>query len=292
MAITLTAPRLAVKNILYATDFSGPARAALPYATSWARQFRSMLHLVHVVAPVTSLTPFEPFPIDTRGPAEQQMAEFLRTNILSSIVHEGHIEEGNLWIVLRNLLLEQRFDLVVVGTHGRNGLGKLALGSVAEEIIRSAACPVLAVGPSVPIDPTPGNKVRAILCAADLLPDSTAAMDYSFALARETGAHLTFLHAIPSANGGTSYPLAAKWEAKGKLEGLLREKSLSPAPSLVVDVGPAPEVIAGAARKENADLIVMGVRHTDHPWLSSHAAWVTIHQVLARAACPVLTVRA
>lgn len=291
MAIALTTPQLAVNNILYATDFSAPARAALPHAAAWARRFRSTLHVVHVVAPVTNLTPFEPFPIDTRGPAEQQMTQLLRSDMLTNIAHEGHVEEGNLWRVLRDILRAQSFDLVVVGTRERNGLRKLAVGSVAEEIIRSAPCPVLAVGPSVPVEPASGIKLRAILCAADLLPDSAGALDYSVALARETGAQLTFLHAIPSPDGGNKYPLAAKWEAKHKLEDLLREKSLSPAPSLLVDIGLAPGVIAAAARRENADLIVMGVKHTDHPWLSSHAAWVTIHQVLAQAACPVVTVR-
>ena len=68
---------------------------------------------------------------------------------LQGIEHEVVIGEGNIWEVVSKLINEKEIDLVVLGTRGRTGLGKAILGSVAEQILRQAPCPVLTVGPHV-----------------------------------------------------------------------------------------------------------------------------------------------
>lgn len=290
MAIVLTGPQPSIKNILYATDFSEQARAALPYAISIARQFHSALHLVHVVTPVTNVTPYGPSDFDTRGPAEEQMAKLLRSADLGDITHDANVEEGNLWTVLRELFSSKDFDLIVLGTHGRGGFQQLLLGSVAEQIIRSAPCPVLTIGPNVVA--VPAYRTRSILCALDLPPDPGRALVYSMALAEESGARLTLVHAVPDPDKGGGCTNAVKWDIQRHMADLLpTSHKLCPDPKVAVDFGPVPQVIAWIAQKENADLIVMGVKHTGHPWLSSHLGSVTVHQVLLRASCPVLTIR-
>jgi len=293
VATAETMTQLSLKNILYATDFSESSQAALPHAVAIARRFESTVHVVHVVTPVTMVLPFEPFPTDYRSPAEKQMASLLDSDLLKDVSRNGLVVEGNLWNELQKLFQEQKFDLIVLGTHGRGGVEKLALGSVAEEIIRSAPCPVLTVGPHVPADVTPEFKPQEVLCATDLLTDSTKAVPYSIALAREGGTHLTLVHAIHAPDQeDIAYPDTMRADVKTQLEMLFPSgEDLSSTPDFVVEFGPTAEVILRAAEKERVDLIVMGVKHTDHPWFTSHVAWVTIHQVLAQAHCPVLTVR-
>ncbi len=291
MTTTLTRLRLSLEDILYATDFSDSARAALPYAVSLAQHFGSTLHLVDVVTPLTNVIPFEPFPVDTRGTAEEQMRKLLRSDALRHVVHDARLEEGNLWNVLHELILGGDFDLIVVGTHGRSGVRKLALGSVAEEIIRSAHGLVLTVGPNVHVNAPADVRLQSILCASDLSPESDRAVDYSVLFAEDSGGSLTLVHSL-SVPGDLACLNAVKWATCQKLKRQLpTETSLRTPPSLVVDFGTASRVIVCAAQKQRADLIVMGVKHTEHPWLSSHATWLTIHQVLVQASCPVLTVR-
>lgn len=85
-------------------------------------------------------------------------------------------------------------DLIVTGSQGRHGVQKLLSGSVAEEISRLAACPVLLIGPEVAIEPEAEVPLDRILYATDFSPESRRAMDYAYALARAYGAHLYFLH--------------------------------------------------------------------------------------------------
>ena len=61
------------------------------------------------------------------------------------------IGEGVIWDVLQDMIQENGIDLIVLGTHGRQGLRKLLLGSIAEEVFRMAPCPVLTVGPKTSV---------------------------------------------------------------------------------------------------------------------------------------------
>ena len=85
-------------------------------------------------------------------------------------------------------------DLLVIGTTGRTGLGKVLLGSVAEEAIRESSCPVLAVGPRAPSDEN--VHVQNILYATDFSTDSLLAAPYALSFAEKFRARLSLLHVI------------------------------------------------------------------------------------------------
>ena len=85
-------------------------------------------------------------------------------------------------------------DLVVVGTSSRGGLGKVLLGSTAEEIIRVAPCPVLTVGPHVTAEASVG--IRSIVCATDFSLGSLRAAEFAVSLAHEYQADLTLVHVV------------------------------------------------------------------------------------------------
>ena len=85
-------------------------------------------------------------------------------------------------------------NLFVIGTHGRRGVEKMLLGSIAEEILRCAQRPVLMVGPESSVAPETEARPRRILYATDFSPESEPAMHYACTLAKEYKATLFFLH--------------------------------------------------------------------------------------------------
>ena len=93
---------------------------------------------------------------------------------------------------------ENNADVIVVGTHGRSGLGKILMGSVAERVFRQSPVPVMTVGPHLH-HPGRGFVPRNILLAADFTPASERAARYACALAREHNAKLTMLHVLDCA---------------------------------------------------------------------------------------------
>ncbi len=150
-----TRAALAVKNVLFATDFSATSEAALPYATAICRRYGSTLHLAHVLSDANILllsggvdyvsmgTLYE----DAHTEANQKLDAI--SSRLEGISHHNYVRHGQVWKSLEGIVAENEIDLIVLGTHGRTGLGKLLLGSVAEDILRHAPCPVLTVGPKV-----------------------------------------------------------------------------------------------------------------------------------------------
>jgi nucleotide-binding universal stress UspA family protein len=86
--------------------------------------------------------------------------------------------------------------LIVMGTHGRKGLEKLILGSVAEKVLRRAHCPVLTVSPRVHVPPERAIGMKRILFATDFSPSSQIAAAYAVLLAQENQAQLDIVHVI------------------------------------------------------------------------------------------------
>jgi nucleotide-binding universal stress UspA family protein len=165
------------------------------------------------------------------------------------------------------------------------------LGSVAEQILRQARCPVLTVGPHVTArpylngQPEEAAKLREILYATDLAADFPVAAPYAISLAQENQARLALLYVIEE----PVRPSDVAEMKVGKLRQLLpRDADLWCEPHYLVERGIPAEKILEAADRRNADLIVLGA----HParWLATHVNAGTVHKVVSEAKCPVLTV--
>jgi nucleotide-binding universal stress UspA family protein len=146
---------ISLKNILFATDFSDVSEGALPYAAAMSLRYGGMVHVAHVLPETTLVrpSPIDPVTIgsiyeDAHSGAQEKMQQL--SSKLEGFPHHTYIRHGKVSQVLSEITREHQIDLLVAGTHGRTGVGKLLLGSVAEEIFRQASCPVLTVGPRVP----------------------------------------------------------------------------------------------------------------------------------------------
>lgn len=293
MKAAQTIERIALKNVLFTTDFSPAANAAAPFAMQIARKYGAKVYGVHV-SPFDNYTAAAPEAWAAMAQAAEREAAANTRRLheqLQGVEHEVVIGEGNIWEVISSLIQEKGIDLIVLGTRGRTGIGKTVLGSVAEQILRQAPCPVLTVGPHVTLQPENAAKMHEILYATDLATDSPAAAPYAISLAQENQAHLALLNVLGHQKTGE---LVHPWELvearKRKLSNLVPlEAELWCEPQCFVEEGNAAEKILEIAKKRSADLIVLGAQPAK--WLASHLNAGTVHQVVCEAECPVLTVR-
>ena len=142
---------LPYRKVLCPIDFDDNSMEALDAAVQIARQDNATLFVLHVVPMVVA--PGLPAYVEMLKTQEEaargKLAEISRVR-LGGLKHELMIRMGE---VSREILqIEKRLgaDLIVMATHGRKGLSRFLLGSVAEVVLREATCPVLTVHPKVP----------------------------------------------------------------------------------------------------------------------------------------------
>jgi len=288
--------RVQVKNIVFATDFSNVAAAALPFAAQIAESFGAKLFAVHAKTPENYALPTPEVWPAANMQLERDVEQLKKamSERFPKVENEVLIAEGGVWGVVEAMADEKKADLIVVGTSGRGGVGKFILGSGAEEILRRAKCPVLTVGPHSPSEPPQEAKFKKIVYATNFGEGFPAAAAYAVALAQEYQAHLTLLHVIePSKTGELVRPHELEAAALDHLRGLVpQDAELWCEPKAIVLHGSPAEKILEIAGNENADLIVMGVREAKGVLRATHLPAAVAHQVVSRATCPVLTVRA
>jgi nucleotide-binding universal stress UspA family protein len=290
--------RIALKNILFLTDFSDSSAAAISFATGIARAYGSVVHALHVLqpSPYTYMTP-EVAATLLNDQEDQAKAEMQRVEAeLMGLPCETIIERGGaVWPVLSHVLKEGEVDLIVLGTHGRTGAQKLLLGSSAEEVFRRARVPVLTIGPAVKNGAHRGGKFRCVLFATDFNAVSSVAAPYAISLAQENQARLILLHVLPTPKLGK----AAKPRELSVAETLHQLEKLVPPDAELwcrlepkVEHGEPGREILATANRCGADLIVLGVRGMDTlTSVATRMERAIAYDVVAHAPCPVLTVR-
>jgi nucleotide-binding universal stress UspA family protein len=288
--------RVAPKKILFATDFSPASDGALPHALSIAGHYGSTLYIAHVISPeFMDFLPSESTAKmlqEARRFTHHNMARLLSPGRQKGISCQRLVGEGAIWDVLLDMIHQNGIDLTVVGTHGRRGLRKLLLGSVAEEVFRMAPCPVLTIGPKTSEAPSRDVPLGHILYPLEFFPDSSEAAAYAISLAEEYQAKLTFMKvfaervAPPELNAQVEEPVRQWMDDHIPAESDLRART-----AFEPGFGPAAEAILKFASECSVDLIVMGVRRLD-PVMAAHLQKSdTAYEVVGAAPCPVLTVR-
>jgi len=280
-----------IKQILWATDLSQPSAKALPYALSLAEKYNAKLFAAHIHAepigvPSSMREGLRGLGLQRQKKKDDGRALASLEDQLRRVRHEIISGEGDVWTEISEIVRAKGIDLIVIGTHGRTGAGKLVMGSVAETIFRQAPCPVLTVGPGVSGEPTSIADLHEVLFPTDFSAESLRALPYAISLAEQDHARLYLLYAAGKYQQGETL-----------LDGQLR--NLVPAtarlfcePKVFVETGPPAERILALAEELGTDLIVLGVKRTPSIFeASAHLPQATAYKVVSQATCPVLTVR-
>jgi len=283
---------LVLNHILVAADFCVTSTTALRHALGIAKRCCSKLTVLHIIdAPFYDMTPDDlATALDCAERNAKQLTKQLESEgLLAGLTVDVAITVGPVWPTIANVLAETSSGLLVLGTHGRSGLGKFVLGSVAESAFREAPCSVLTVGPKAAKSKTSSEEAKRLLVPTDLSPESTHGLRYGLSLARATGGEVTLLHVLKlhkKANGEGARQVEL---VKNRLEEFLRAHP--EAVTVVnsrVEFGEPARVIVKVAEQSGADLIVMGVR----AWSAEGPPmWRTAYKVLVQARCPVLSMK-
>jgi nucleotide-binding universal stress UspA family protein len=293
-----------INRILFPTDYSRCSDDALLRALWLAELSGAELHIVHALLPLD----YDPWNAEHHLPdlarIQQQIDALMpegagpdqphrfETTAITTATVRGIAPAPAILTYAR----EHEMDIIVMGTHGRRGLNHLMMGSVAEEVVRMASCPVLTVrGPASPLAP-----ISQILVPLDFSEFSSQALTAARSIASDIGATIRALHVIeevihPSfyVTGQTAlsswYPEIEATSVKEMQK--LAGKAGGPEVPLEFHVkeGRAAVDIVSFAKRNNIQLIVMashGLTGIEHFLLGS-----VTEKVVRLAPCPVLVIK-
>ena len=286
------------RHILFPTDFSERSRAFRPSVQLVARQFQAKLTVFHAV-PVPSgdygdLAGLFPSMTDI-AMLEEKVAgvleEFFSDAEAAGIPElDRETALGDPAVTIADYARTQAVDLIMMTTHGRGRFRNLLVGSVASKVLHDAECPVWTAAHTE--DPALlGNLgIKNILAAVDLAPDKMEVISRSAELAREFGATLRLLHAVPSAEhvpgdtGGGEFPSFLLRSAHEQIDKVQREAGTNF--EVLVRPGSVAEAIRDSAVETQTDLVVLGrgrVREAFGRLLSR------TYDIIRLSPCPVLS---
>ncbi|HVC20997.1 MAG TPA: universal stress protein [Vicinamibacterales bacterium] len=290
-------------RILCPIDFSPPSLRALRTAIGLSVLNQAPLHAFTVIEDLYHYA-------DAAVPTDEEIGrtrEALRGAVTAELPAGGHWlpqVEVSVWVgaahegILR-AAVEIGADLIVIGTHGRSGVGKWLFGSTTERVLRTPPCPVLAVGRGdrdlVLLQPdAPVTSLHHVLAATDFGDDSGRALQVAQDVARAAGAELIVAHVMPrlsamltpsDATVAVQYEMEALAEIEQKLARMIASMTDVRASSRLLRGAPHVELLA-LAEQQAVDLIVMGAVGRGN--LHHNLTGLTTYRVLSHAPCAVL----
>jgi nucleotide-binding universal stress UspA family protein len=294
---------MTIQRVVYATDLSTISEPAWDEAKQLGHLFGAEILLLHVVPPPVILPSegyfppqlFEELTQSARRESEKGLDRLLGSVAGSGVKVRVRLERGPVAQRILEVAAEEAADLLVVGTHGRTGLERALLGSVADRLVRQATCPVLTVRPTV--GSMPRGALRRICYATDFSPTARAAWPWVVAIAGAANAEVDLVHVtfepVPdrhlSAEALGQMAHAFREQGRTEAERFLERSTLRRERVQVrLPQGDPGEQIVHRAREQAADLIVMGT----HGW-SGLVRWMlgsVAYRVIQTAPCPVLTI--
>lgn len=294
-------------RILLATDGSQGSTVAADYALALARSWGASLTVMNVLEFQPGLDPENSvnqlYLTELMKQATNELIELKARAVDRGISTHTRIATGIPSEEVLSVAVEDTLDLIVVGTRGRSGLRHVLLGSTAERIIQGAPCPVLAVrAQPYGEEQAVGNRrdpthLERILVPVDFSDCSLDALEYAVLIAQRSQASLKLVHVLEPISYGLDFALPHKAKQDSikaghtnRLSDLVSALTSANVPSEFLMLGGLPtDSILDAARKQPADLIVMGTHGRRG---LSHALFGSIAEsVLRKSSCPVLMVR-
>jgi nucleotide-binding universal stress UspA family protein len=287
--------------ILVATDLSDLDRL-MPFALDQACQTGARLILLHAIATAAAMS------VDAVGMpyydpaaalefAEKELKPWCEAARRHNIVCDGLVREGHATQQIAAAARQFQADRILLGTRSRSRLGKMLLGSVAEQVLRSVNLPVLTVGPEahlpVATQAHRAREERVVLHATTLRETSRPSAALACQMAASIKAKLVLLNVLPPidemkrSGQATGMDSAAMHELRLLAEETGSDCCLEIEP-VVIHGNPSIEILALASER-HADMIILGA--TQRSALENLTRDRTVYQVLAHARCPVLTIR-
>ncbi|PEN13439.1 universal stress protein [Longibacter salinarum] len=297
---------LDINRILFPTDFSAVAEDAFSHAAHLAMRYDAEVYVFNVVTPQEAheMNPMEYLPLEEADgrpgmfymPAEDVDVKTPADEQGRVRVTYGQIESVSPAHAIIEQAKEDEVDLIVMGTHGRRGFDRLLSGSVSEEVVREAPCPVFTV--LAGDEPTPGPYVDHVLAPVDLSEQSTIVADHAAELAATYDARLTLMHVVEQAAYPTVYgvdPLtpelpnveARAREALDELAERVQPRVLDV--ETVTTTGYAARDIVDYVDENDVGLIVMATH--GRTGLKRFVIGSVAEKVVRTAPCPVFTLR-
>jgi nucleotide-binding universal stress UspA family protein len=279
-----------IRHLLCPVDLSEPSAQALRYAAAFSSVVDGDLTILYVRAAAThqpgagrsSDTSLGTFASNVIGPAPSRRLLERQGEPVTSILSAA---------------VDTASDIIVMGTHGRTGLLRLLLGSVAARVIRRSPVPVLVVPPAVATKGEGSTSLASVLCAVDFSESSGHAVDYAASIAAAAGARLLLAHVLewseemePPSSGGRSFLPSSEDDAIHRLSDLLTpEMRIRYDPELIVGYGTPADEVLRFVHERHVGLIVLGIRRRNPIDLAVFGS--TTQRLIRDGACPVLTVR-
>ena len=291
---------MTIKTILCPIDLSGFSRPALAHAAALSRWYRAEVKVLHVFAAVMPPATLGTYPgwmlqvPEARRSITSELQSVLEPFTTAGVPLDLHIADGDAPAEIVRHASELHADLLVMGTHGRGGFDRFALGSVTEKVLRKAPCPVLTLPPGAAATNV-AVEYHNIVCPTDFSPSSETGVQWALSLGRVTDAMVTVLHVVETSTDDEGKPraqqAAASDDAEARALRSLVKEHIQAADKVteVVTHGKPYREILRAASECKADLIVIGVRGRGPVDLTLFGS--TTNQVVRRATCPVMTVR-
>lgn len=229
------------EKILVPTDGSEVAKRAGEYAIALAEQFDATLEIIHISEPIDKSE--DSGPVSTLADAASELALTFETAVIeeSGDVHRSIIDYAE----------QNEIDIIVMGTHGRTGINRFLLGSVAEQTLRESTVPVVTVHEDTEID----AAIEHVLVPTDGSESANVAAEHAIDLALKTGATLHALYVVES-----GLPVAAEEIAETALDTVTeaaKEAGLEDIET-VIRHGRVHQGIAGYTSEAGIDCVVMG----------------------------------
>jgi nucleotide-binding universal stress UspA family protein len=285
---TYAAPdRIVVATDLADTDY------LLPHAVAQAKSSGASLILVHAILPHESV-PLESGAVSYYDPLRlDRDARLMLENAAKQIRDQGvecliAVRHGFVPDVMAEIVANSGAGRLIVGTHGRRGLKRFVLGSVARQLLETIEIPVCTVGPRAHQGAKGAPDV--ILHPVSLAGMHESSTALSLALGKQFGSAVRLLHIIAPAPGMSRDPGRAVAVATEELERLVPEAARPWTQVQVrIALGTVVTEILAVADEAHAGLIVLGVHAPAHSWLPGTEP--AAYRILVSAPCPVLSLR-
>ena len=277
-------------RIAVATDLTD-AEYLLPCAIAQARAGRASLILVHAVLPHESAS-IEMGTVSSYDPLRMDRdARLLLENMAREVRGQGvdcitAVRHGFVPDVIAEVVRNSRAGRLILGTHGRRGLKKFVLGSVARQLLEAIEVPVCTIGPRAHKGMSPSPSLILHPVSLSGMHQTSAAL--SFSLGRQFAVPVMLLHLVAPGPGVSRDPARAMAAATQQLGQLIPKDALSSTQIRVrAAQGTVVAEILAAAEETHAGLIVLGVHAPAHSWLPGTEP--AAYKILVSAPCPVLS---